>query len=210
MIKLLIADDQPIFREGLKQILSSNENIVVAGEAESCDEVMKMLVENEYSVLLLDINMPDKIGLDILEDLKSKYPDLPVLILSSYPEKQFAITALKQGASGYLVKKSAPNELVKAIERVTLGEKYISASLAQQLACNLGSEESCPPHERLSKREYQVMCMLAAGKTATEVSGELSLSIKTISTYRARIFEKMKMNNNIELVAYSIKHELVR
>lgn len=209
MIRLLMADDHPIVREGLKQILSKYDDIVVAGEAETCMEVLKKVRQHDYDLVLLDINMPDGIGLDILEEMKSIHPKLPVLILSAYPEEQYAICALKSGASGYVVKKSAPRELITAIRQVAQGKKYVSSTLAQRMADYVGTNKDIMAHERLSNRESQVMRMIASGKTITEISRELSLSVTTVSTYRNRVLEKMGMQKNAEIISYAVKQGLV-
>ena len=162
-----------------------------------------------YDVILLDITMPGRDGVDILRQLKSERPGLPVLILSIHPEEQYAVRALRAGASGYLTKESAPDELVAAIRKVSMGGKYVSSSLAEKLASDLKNNSAQLPHQSLSDREYQVMCMIASGKTVTEIAEELSLSVKTISTYRSRILEKMKMKSNAELTSYAIRNRLV-
>ena len=209
MINILIADDHTIVRKGLKQILAETQDMVVAGEASNGFEVMEKVRNNHYDVLLLDISMPGKSGLDILKELKAEKPKLPVLVLSMYPEEQYAVRVLRAGASGYLTKESAPDELVVALRKVAQGKKYVSPSLAEKLAVNLEVDASKPPHETLSDREYQVMCMIASGKTVGEIAEKLSLSAKTISTYRARILEKMNMKNNAELTHYAIQNKLV-
>ncbi len=209
MIKVLIADDHTILRQGLKQILAETSDIVVADEASSGQEVLDKVWENDYDVVLLDISMPGRSGLDILKQLKSERPDLHVLILSMHPEERYAVRALKMGASGYLTKASAPDELITAIRKVSLGGKYVNSSLAEALAFYLEIDTEKPPHETLSNREYQVMCMIASGETVTEIAEELLLSVKTISTYRARILEKMNMKNNAELTHYAVKQGLV-
>ncbi|MDR4507200.1 MAG: response regulator transcription factor [Candidatus Brocadiaceae bacterium] len=209
MKKILIADDHPIIREGLKQILNGYGDAITIDSIDTCLGVLNTLRQNTYDLLLLDINMPDKMGLDILEELKDNYPALPVLILSIYPEEQYAISALKLGADGYLVKKTAPNELLKAIEQVSRGEKYVSSSLAKRLAQYVEADKRIMPHERLSGREYQVMRMIVSGKSLTEIAENLLLSVKTVSTYKVRILEKMGMSNNIELVRYAIGHGLI-
>src|SRR5574341_1080594 len=187
MIKVLIADDHPIVRQGLRQILKETPDIVVAGEAGSGAETLSEVSKNDYDVVLLDISMPGRNGLDILQQLKLEKPALHVLILSTYPEEQYAIRALKDGASGYLTKSSAPDELVTAIRKVATGGKYVSAALAEKLAFDLSLNNPKLLHETLSDREYQVMCMIASGKMAKEIAAELSLSVKTISTYRTQI-----------------------
>ncbi|MEW6001110.1 MAG: response regulator transcription factor [Nitrospirota bacterium] len=209
MTKVLIADDHTIVREGLKQILAETPDIVVTGEASNGQEVLNKVWKNDYDLILLDISMPGRSGLDILKELRSQRPKLPVLILSMHPEEQYAVRVLKSGAAGYLTKESAPEELVKAIRKVVRGGKYVSPNLAMKLASELKIDVERPPHESLSDREYQVMCMIASGKTVKEIAEELSLSVKTISTYRARILEKMKLKNNAELTHYAIQHKLV-
>ncbi|MEW6418585.1 MAG: response regulator transcription factor [Nitrospirota bacterium] len=209
MIKILVVDDHAVVREGLKQIISETPDMVVAAEASSAQEVLNKVRENNYDVVLLDISMPGRGGLDVLKQLKNEKTGLPVLILSIYPEDQYAMRALKAGASGYLTKESAPDELIAAIRKISQGRKYVSASLAEKLASEMEIGAEKPPHEMLSDREYQVMYMIAKGKTIKEIAGELSLSVKTISTYRSRILEKMRMKNNAELTRYAIKNHLV-
>ena len=209
MIKILIADDHPIVRQGLKQILHEAPNMVVADEASNGQEVLEKVWKNNYDVVLLDISMPGISGLDILKQLKSHKPELSVLVLTVHPEEQYAVRVLRAGASGYLTKESAPDELIKAIRKVSLGRKYVSSSLAEKLAFDLEIDSEKPLHETLSDREYEVMCMIASGKTVKEIAEELFLSIKTISTYRSRILEKMKMKSNAELIHYAIKNRLV-
>lgn len=209
MINILIADDHAIVRKGLKQILAETQDMVVAGEASNGFEVMEKVKNNHYDVLLLDISMPGKSGLDILKELKTESPKLPVLVLSMYPEEQYAVRVLRAGASGYLTKESAPDELVVALRKVAQGKKYVSPSLAEKLAVDLEVDASKPVHEMLSDREYQVLCMIASGKTVGEIAEKLLLSAKTISTYRARILEKMNMKNNAELTHYAIQSKLV-
>lgn len=209
MIKLLIADDHTVVREGLKQIVSDTSGIVVADEASNGQEVLDKVWKNDYDVVLLDISMPGRSGLDVLKELKRTKPELPVLVLSIYPEEQYAIRVLKSGASGYLTKGSAPNELIEAIQKVSSGGKYVTASLAEKLAVNLEIESELKPHETLSNREFQTLCLIGSGKTVKEIAEELSLSVKTISTYRERTLEKMKMKTNSELTYYAIKNGLV-
>jgi DNA-binding NarL/FixJ family response regulator len=209
MIKILIADDHAIVREGLKQILLESPDLVVVAEASTGQEVLDKVVKNDLDLVVLDISMPGRGGVDILKEIKSLKPKLPVLILSMYPEEQYAVRVLKSGASGYLTKESAPIELVKAIRQISQGKKYISPSLAEKLAVDLEVSPDKLPHETLSDREYQVMCMIASGKTLKEIADGLSLSIKTISTYRSRILEKMNMRTNAELTHYAVKNRLV-
>ena len=208
-IKILIADDHPIVRAGFKQVISDMPDMLVADEAGNGQEVLQLIGKKDYDLVLLDISMPGRSGLEILKDLKSEKPKLPVLILSIYPEEQYAIRALRAGASGYMTKASAPNELILAIRKISEGGKYISASLAEKLAYYLDGDAAKPPHETLSDREYQVMLMIASGKTVTEIANELCLSVKTISTYRTHILEKMKMKNNAEITLYAVQNKLV-
>jgi DNA-binding NarL/FixJ family response regulator len=209
LIKILIADDHAIVRKGLKQILSETSDLVVTGEAGNGHEAINKVYENDYDVVLLDISMPGRGGLEVLTEIKKKKPDLPVLILSMHHEEQYAVRALRTGAAGYLTKESAPNELIKAIRKISRGGKYITASLAERLASAIGVNAGKLLHEDLSNREYQVLCMIGSGKTVKQISEELSLSVKTISTYRCRILQKMKIKNNAELTHYAIKNNLV-
>ena len=208
MIKILVADDHAIVREGLKQIVRETSDMEVAGEAADGRQVFQMVANDDWDVVLLDIGMPGKSGMDILKELKAEKPALPVLMLSMYPEEQYAVRALKAGASGYLTKESAPDELVAAIRRVAQGGKYITAALAEELAAGLVGEVDEAPAEILSDREYQVMRLLAAGKTVSEIAEELSLSPKTISTYRTRILEKLNLRNTAEIIRYAYEHGL--
>ena len=209
MIKILIADDHAVVREGLKQIISENPDMLVTDEANNGQEVLNKVSEQHYDVVLLDITMPGRSGLDVLKQLKSKKPKLPVLMLSVHPEEQYAVRTLKAGASGYLTKGSATEELIAAIRKISQGKKYVSSSLAEKLAFDLDMDYEKPRHETLSDREYQVMSMIASGKTVKEIADELSLSVQTISTYRSRILEKMKMKNNAEIIYYAVKQGLV-
>ena len=209
MIKILIADDHAIIREGLKQILAETSDMVVAGEAADGREVLDQVRKDDYDLVLLDIAMPGRGGLDTLRQLKHEKPKLPVLVLSMYPEEQYAIRAFKAGASGYLTKESAPEELISAIRKVTQGGKYVSSSLAEKLAFNLEKDTEKPLHEMLSDREYEVIIMIASGKTVKEIAEKLSLSVKTISTNRVRALKKMGMKNNAEIIYYAIKKGLV-
>lgn len=209
MIKILIADDHPIVRQGLRQVINETTDLVVTGEAGNAAEALYEVSQQNYDVILLDISMPGRSGLEALCELKNAKPGLRVLILSTYPEEQYAVRAFKDGADGYLTKLSAPEELLNAIRKVALGGKYVSPELAERLVFNLEKNADRPLHEKLSDREYEVMCMIAAGKTITEIAQALSLSAKTISTYRARILEKMQMKNNAEMMLYAIKQGLV-
>jgi len=209
MVKILIADDHAIVREGLKQIVTDTSGLGVTGEAASEQETLELIRKHDYDIVLLDIAMVGRGGLETLKQIKQEVPHLPVLILSMYPEEQYAVRALKMGAAGYLTKLSAPEELIKAIKKISAGRKYISDSLAEKLAFDLELNMEKPLHEYLSDREFQVMCMIASGKTLKKIAEKLSLSVNTISTYRFRIMEKMKMKNNSELIHYAIKNRLV-
>ena len=207
-IRVLIADDHAIVRQGLRQILSDTPDLTVAGEAENGVQAVQMVRTGEWDVVLMDVSMPDRNGIDALKIIKKEFPRLPVLILSMYPEEQYAIRALKAGAAGYLTKQSAPELLVTAIRQVASGKKYVSPSLAEELANAIGDDNERLPHEKLSDREYQTLCMIASGKTPTEIAEALNLSVKTVSVYRARLLEKMNLRNNAELTHYGLKHGL--
>ncbi|MEW6068818.1 MAG: response regulator transcription factor [Nitrospirota bacterium] len=211
MIKILIADDHPVVREGIKKMLENIPDIKVTGEATTAQEVLNKIEKNTYDILLLDISLPDRSGLDILNELREKKPELPVLVLSIHDEEQYVIKALKLGASGYLSKKSAFEELDSAIRRISGGRRYISASLAKKLTFYLigKDKEEKLPHERLTEREYNILCMIAKGIKPKEIAEELSLSVNTVGTYRNRILEKMDMKTTAELIHYAIKHTLV-
>ena len=209
MIDILIADDHSVVRAGLKQILSDIPGMTVVDEASNGAEVLDKIRKKACSVVILDIAMPGKNGLDVLKEIKGEYPDLPVLMLSMYPEDQYAIRVLRSGAAGYMTKESAPEELVEALRTVAKGKKYISPSIAEKLAFNLDLDGKKEPHEMLSDREYQVLCFIAEGKTVTHIAEELFLSVKTVSTYRSRILEKMQLKNNAELTSYAIKRGLI-
>jgi DNA-binding NarL/FixJ family response regulator len=201
-VKILVADDHAIVRAGIKQILTSINDISIIDEASEGSEVLKKASSEYYDIIVLDISLPDMNGLDILKKLKVEQPDLHVLILSIHSEEQYAVRVLKAGASGYLTKASAPEELIKAIMKIVGGEKYVSEALAEKLAKNLEGKSKNLPHELLSDREFQIMRMIAQGKTIKEIAGELFISDKTVSTYRARLLLKMGMKNNSELTHY--------
>lgn len=209
MIKIIIADDHAVVRTGLKQIIESDPHLKVTGEASSGFELLEKIQEGNYDVVLLDISMPGKDGLETLKEIKRIRPKLPVLIFTVYPEDQYAVRLLKAGAAGYLNKECEPEELIEAIHRVAMGRKYVSENLAELLAQKLEDTSSVPLHEQLSDREFQVLCLIASGKTIKEIADELQLSSNTVSTYRIRILEKMKMKNNAELTHYAIKNGLV-
>jgi two-component system invasion response regulator UvrY len=209
MIRVLIADDHTVVRQGLKQILGDTPEMLVAGEATTGQEVLDKVRAEAWDVVVLDISMPDRSGLDILKQLRSERPKLPVLVLSMCSEDQFAVRVLKAGACGYLTKDSAADELVKAIRKVVSGGTYVSAFLAEKLAFEIGADSSKLPHETLSDREFQVLRLLAAGKSVTEIAAELSLSVKTVSTYRTRMLRKMNLGTNAELIHYAIQNHLI-
>lgn len=209
MINVLIADDHTVVRQGLKQILSSDPQLSVIGEAADGNEVLSALESLKVDALVLDITMPGRNGLDVLKEVKRRRPTLPVLVLSMHPEDQFAIRILRAGAAGYITKESAPEELVGALRKVCSGGKYVSPQLAERLAVFIEDEITRPPHEKLSDREFEVLRMLALGKTVSEVAEELLLSVKTVSTYRSRVLEKMKMTSNAELTRYALQNDLI-
>lgn len=209
MIRLLIVDDHAVVREGLKQIFSDTSDIVVADEASSAEEAINKIIENNYDVILTDISMPGRGGLELLQEIKEINPELRVLILSMHPEQQYALRALKAGASGYLTKNTPPEELIKAIRKIAQGRRYITETVSEQMADDLSKDTSKPLHETLSDREYQTMRLIASGKTVSEIAKELSLSVKTVSTYRSRILVKMNMKNNAAITYYAIKQGLV-
>jgi len=208
-IRVFIADDHAIVREGLKQILAEQRDIVVAGEAENGLDAIKLFRKSRCHVMLLDISMPDRNGIEVLKQIKQERPELAVLMLSMHREDQYAIRALKAGAAGYLTKQSAPRELVTAIRQVAGGQKYVSATLAQALAAQVGADHEAPVHDSLSDREFQTLTMIASGKTVSEIARELSLSVKTVSEYRARLLAKMQLKTSAELTHYAIRNQLV-
>ena len=209
MIRILIADDHKLVRKGLSQILLDTPNIEFVDEAGNGKETIDKISKNEYDLVLLDIALPGRSGIDVLKQLKCIKPNLPVLILSMYPEEQYAVRSLRAGASGYLTKESAPEELIDAINRISKGRKYISSTLAERLAFEIEVNSDKALHETLSDREYQVLCMIASGRTVGEIADILSLSVKTISTHRSRILRKMGMKNNSQIIRYAIKLGLV-
>jgi DNA-binding NarL/FixJ family response regulator len=209
MIRILIADDHPIVLRGLKQILSEEKDIAAIGEAHNSQQVLELVKKEDWDMVVLDITMPGRGGMEILKELKKERPKLPVLVLSMHPEEQYGVRALKAGAAGYMTKENAPENLINAIRRILSGGKYISPALADILASDLQKESPDPRHKSLSDREYQVMIMIASGKSLREIAKELSLSVKTISTYRARILEKMGMKNNSQLIYYAIQNRLL-
>jgi len=210
MIRVLIADDHTIVRDGLKQIFKETTDIIVAGEAANGMEVIEKIKFEKYDLVVLDISMPGRGGLDVLKYIKLHNPTLPVLVLSMYSEDQYAIRVLKAGASGYMTKESASEELISAVRRISDGHKYVSLDLAEKIADSLDINHRKSGHEALSDREFQVLRLIGSGMTVGEIAGELSLSVKTISTNRTRILEKMGMKNNAELICYAIRQNLVK
>jgi DNA-binding NarL/FixJ family response regulator len=209
MIKVLIADDHALIRKGLKQLLDDTNDMRMTGEAENGMQAIRMVDEGDFDVVLLDISMPDKHGIDVLKQLKVNHPQLPVLILSMHPEEQYALRSMKAGAAGYLNKQSAPGQLVTAIRQVASGKKYISTELAEQLADGLSQGYQELLHQTLSNREYQTLCLMASGKKLSEMAEIISLSPKTVSVYRSRLLEKMKLKNNAEAIHYAISNHLI-
>jgi two-component system, NarL family, invasion response regulator UvrY len=208
-MRILIADDHPIFRAGLKEILSKQKEVELIGEAENGRKAVELARRQRWDVVLLDLTMPGKDGIEALQELRRERPKLPVLVLSAHPEDQLALRLLKSGAAGYLTKDKAPEVLFTAVRKVLRGEKYISNSLAAKLASDLVSGVAASPHETLSDREYQVMRRIGAGKTMAEIAKELFLSVRTVSTYRARLLEKMRMKTNADIIRYALEHKLV-
>jgi two-component system invasion response regulator UvrY len=204
-----VADDHPLLRNGLRLVLQQETDFGQPGEAENSEELLRRLEERPWDLIVLDIGMPGKNGLEVLQEIRRLHPTMPVLMLSMHSEELYAIRAIKAGANGYLTKNSASGELVPAIRRILSGRKYVSAALAETLANAVESGEPRPPHETLSDREYHVMCRIATGKSVSEIAEETSLSVKTISTYRARALEKMRMHTNAEMTRYAIRNGLV-
>lgn len=209
MIQIVVADDHPVVRAGIKQIVAEAPDMQVTAEVGNGRDLLELLKTQPIDLIVQDISMPGMDGLELLKTLKTEYAKLPVLILTLHPETRYAVRFLRAGADGYLTKANAADELIKAIRRVHAGGKYISATLAEKLASDLDPSSQQPLHEILSDREYQVMLMLASGRTVKEVADELALSVKTVSTYRTRILEKMHMKNNAQLMLYAIQNDLV-
>ena len=205
----MLTDDHAVVRRGLKQIIAEEFPRATFGEARNAQEALDLVWKENWDIVVLDITMPGRSGLEVLREIKKSKPKIPVLVLSMHPENQFAIRVLKRGASGYMTKESAPQELVGAIRKVLAGGRYVSNSLAERLATDLSSDTHKPAQELLSDREFQVLRLIASGKQVSEIAKELSLSVKTISTYRTRILEKMGLKNNAELMHYAMHHQLV-
>lgn len=209
MISILVVDDHALIRKGLKQLLDDTEDIRVTGEAETGLQALQMAREQRYDLILLDIALPDKNGIDVLKQLKQEQPDIKVIVLSMYPEDQYGVRSLKAGASGYLNKQSAPDQLIGAIQQVISGKKYIGEIMAEQLLNTMIGNSEELMHQTLSNREYQTLCLIASGKTLTEIAESMTLSPKTVSVYRARMLEKMGFKNNAEAIHYAISYHLV-
>jgi DNA-binding NarL/FixJ family response regulator len=209
MIRVLIVDDHAIVRRGLRELLSDEFQGAAFGEAPDARQALEQLRKKDWDIALLDIALPGKSGLDLLKELKAEWPKLPVLVLSAHPEDQFAVRALKAGAGGYMTKECAPEELAKAVRKILAGGRYVSPTLAEALAMGVTKDLTRTPHETLSDREYEVMSRIASGKTVTEIGEELSLSPKTISTYRSRVLLKLSVKNSAAIVQYAIRNGLV-
>jgi two-component system, NarL family, invasion response regulator UvrY len=209
VIRVLVADDHPIVRKGLRQILDAIGDIEVAAEADNGQAVLDRAAQGGIDVVLLDLSMPGRDGLEVLQELRRLRPEIRVLMLSMHPEDQYAVRTLKAGAAGYLNKESAPEELIRAVRKVHEGRRYVSASLAETLAVEIQNPEARPLHETLSNREYQVLRRIASGMPLKEIAAGMHLSVKTVSTYRARILEKLYVRNNVELARYAADHRLV-
>jgi len=208
-MNILVADDHPVVRRGLKQILASEPDMVVVGEAENGHDALALARRLAWDIAILDFSMPGRSGVDLLKEIKQEYPDRPVLVLSVFPEEINATQVFRAGGAGYLNKESASDELITAIRKVTSGGKYVSPTLAEKLATELAPDNAKPLHETLSDREYRVMWLLASGKPINQIAREMFLSPSTISTYRSRILKKLGLENNANLVQYAVKHRLV-
>ncbi len=209
MINVLLVDDHTIVRKGIRQILEETDDIAVKGEAKNAEEMFQKLQQEEYDMVVLDISLPGRSGVDALKQIKQTHPQLPVLILSMYPENQYALRVMKSGASGYLTKESAPEEMINAIRIINRGKRYINANLAEELANFLNGGSRSQTHQNLTDREYEVLIKIAQGKSLTEIGKQLSLSVKTISTYRSRILKKMNMKTNSDLIKYVMEKDLL-
>ena len=209
MIRVLVGDDHAVVRRGLRQILAETPDILVDGEAPTADDVLRLVREQRWDVVILDINLPGSSGLELLSDIRKERPLLPVLILTVYSEEQYAVRAIKAGAAGFLTKESAPDKLIEAVRKVASGGRYVSAELAETLASLFAGEDKGPPHERLSDREFEILKLLASGKTVSQIGVDLGLSVKTVSTHRTRILRKMNMKTNADLMHYAVRAHLV-
>jgi two-component system, NarL family, invasion response regulator UvrY len=210
MTRVLIADDHAVVRAGLRQFLETEPGIREIAEASSGSDTLDKLRTQKSDLLLLDINMPDRSGLDILKQVRATHPDTKVLVLSGFPERQYAVNVLRAGASGFLSKESASEELIKAVRTVMSGRRYVSAALAELLVSDLDVDSQQPMHSRLSEREFQILCKLAAGSSVSEIAAELCISVKTVSTYRSRVLEKMNFKTNADLTSYALRNGMIQ
>ena len=210
MANVLIADDHAMVRAGIRRFLEQDHSIQQIGEASTGRDTLEMLSAGGWQLVILDINMPDKSGVDILRSIQASYPDVRVLVVSGYPERQYATNVFKAGAMGFLPKESPPEEILKAVGTVLDGRRYVSAALAELLVDQLDQDADQPPHACLSEREFQIFCKIAAGRSVSEIARELSLSVKTVSTYRARVLEKMHLSTNADLTSYALRNEIIR
>lgn len=208
-MRVLIADDHPLVRQGLRQVLDAADDLTVAGEAKDGNDAMALAGSVAWDVAVVDYNMPGKGGVELVKELRRRFPERPVLVLSMYPEDRYALRLLRAGAAGYLNKESAPEELVGALRKVAAGGRYVSAALGEKLALAVSGGDEAPLYEKLSDREYQIMWLLASGKTVGDIARQLFLSPNTVSTYRTRILKKINVRNNAELMRYAIRHQLV-
>jgi DNA-binding NarL/FixJ family response regulator len=209
MIKVLVADDHAVVRRGLREILSENADILVGGEASTLPEVRRKVHEERWDVIVLDVNMPGGSGIEVIGELRKQSPSSRILILTVYPEEQYAVRAIRAGAAGFLTKESAPDKLIEAVRKVAAGGRYVSPELAETLASFVAGEGGGAPHERLSDREFEVFRMLASGRTVSQIADDLNLSVKTVSTHRTRILKKMEMKTNAELTHYAVRNHIV-
>ncbi len=209
MIKVLIADDHAIVRRGLRQILAETPDIIVGGEAATGDEVLRLVRDQRWSAVILDISLPRGNGLELLTTIRREKPEIPVLILTAHPEEQYAVRCIKAGAAGFLTKESAPEQLIEAVRKIAGGGRYVTTELAETLASVLAGASPGAPHERLSDREFEIFKMLGSGRTVSQIAQQLALSVKTVSTHRARILKKMSLQTNAELTHYAMRNHLV-
>jgi DNA-binding NarL/FixJ family response regulator len=210
MSKILIADDHPMVRTGLRALLAEDRNITEIGEAASGAEALSSLQSGRWDLLILDINMPDRGGMDVLREVRANHPSVKVLVLSVFPERQYALNVLKAGASGYLPKECAPKDLLDAVRTIGQGRRYVSPQTAELLVTDMDTDGNQPMHTRLSEREFQIFCKIASGRSVTKIGDELSLSVKTVSTYRSRILEKMNLQTNADMTSYALRHALIQ
>jgi two-component system invasion response regulator UvrY len=210
MSKILIADDHPMVRTGLRALLADDRNITEIGEAASGAEALSSLQSGRWDLLILDINMPDRGGMDVLREVRANHPTVKVLVLSVFPERQYALNVLKAGASGYLPKECAPKDLLDAVRTIGQGRRYVSPQTAELLVTDMDTDGNQPMHTRLSEREFQIFCKIASGRSVTKIGDELSLSVKTVSTYRSRILEKMNLQTNADMTSYALRHALIQ